>query len=105
MSKDYLTPDLLGSMYLYSGSDRSGSAFCYVVSLTMTVDMAVMERALEDLMPRFPQLALKAVPQEESIVYRGMDSPVRVYPLGERSSFAASGAFGHDCLFAVFADH
>ena len=105
MSKDYLTPDLLGSMYLYSGSDRSGSAFCYVVSLTMTVDMSVMERALEDLMPRFPQLALKAVPQEESIVYRGMDSPVRVYPLGERSSFAASGAFGHDCLFAVFADH
>lgn len=105
MSKDYLTPDLLGSMYLYSGSDKAASSFCYVVSLTMAADRTLMEKALEDLMPRFPQMAVKVVTEGESFAYGNMDSPVRVRPLCERPAFAVSGVFGHECLFAVFADH
>ena len=105
MSKGYLTPDLLGSLYLYSDSSHSNTSFTYVVSLTMTVDGELLQRALNDLAPRFPQLSLRASVCGESMTYRETDTPVEVCGMERRGGISASGEFGHDCLFRVFTDH
>ncbi len=105
MSSGYLTPDLLGSLYLYADSTRSNTSFSYVVSLTMSVDMSLLERVLNELAPRFPHIVLKAEVKDGEFVYGKAGSPVKVYDAGRRQAVSASGKFGRDCLFSVFVNH
>ena len=105
MSKEYLTPDLLGSVYLYADSSVANTSFCYVVSLTMSVDRELLGRAVSDLMPRFPQFSLRVISGADSCSYAPMTSAVPVFPVGDRTRVSESGMFGHDCLFAVSVNH
>ncbi len=105
MSNGYLTPDLLGSLYLYSGSSRSNTSFTYVVSLTMAVDKDLLERVLNDLASRFPQLVLKAVVSGDSFGYEKSDCPAVVHDMCDRQAVSSSGEFGPRCLFSVFVNH
>ena len=104
-NSEYMTPDLLGSTYLYSDSAAANTSFCFVAGLTMAVDRSLLEQALEDLMPRFPHFNLEAVREGESYVFRERHSPVPVMPVEERKGFSESGVFGHECLLAVFVNH
>ena len=94
MSKEYLTPDLLGSVYLYADSSVANTSFCYVVSLTMAVDRELLGRAVSDLMPRFPQFSLRVISGADSCSYALMTSAVPVFPVGDRTRVSESGMFG-----------
>ena len=103
---EYLTPDLLGSAYLYSSSAAAGEAFTYVASLTMAVDMSLLEESVAGLLNRFPQFALKVTRKGEEMVYGKMSARVPVFDAGERGkSCPDNGVFGRDFLFAVYVRH
>ena len=102
---EYLTPDLLGSSYLYSDTARANTVFTFVAGLTMAVDRKLLEKALNALMPRFPQFAVKLARKGEYLVYEKMTSPVTVCDMSERALFSSSRVFGRDRLFAVFVNH
>ena len=99
----YLTPDLLGSAGLYSDSVKANTAFSFVAGLTMAVDAELLERALNDLMPRFPQFYLRVEKSGESFIYAERTVPVRVNALQDRDMSCTEDGFGSESLFAVSA--
>ncbi len=101
----YLTPDLLGSAGLYSDSVKANTAFSFVAGLTMAVDAELLERALNDLMPRFPQFYLRVEKSGESFIYAERTVPVRVNALQDRDMSCTEDGFGSESLFAVSVLH
>ena len=100
-----MTPDLLGSAGLYSDSVKANTAFSFVAGLTMAVDAELLERALNDLMPRFPQFYLRVEKSGESFIYAERTVPVRVNALQDRDMSCTEDGFGSESLFAVSVLH
>lgn len=52
--ENILTPGSAGEIFLYQDSRKSGSVHRFVVTLTMHIHRDMLEKAVRDLMPRFP---------------------------------------------------
>lgn len=98
---EYMTPDLLGSSYLYTDSSVSNSVFSYVVSLSMAVDKDTMQQTVDSLMPRFPQFAVRPVREDDAVVYERISGRVTVRDLSEREGIV----LGQDTLLSVSVFH
>ena len=109
MKQNDLTPGSAGEIFLYQDSDKSGSVHRFVVTLTMHICRPVLETALRDLMPRFPQMFVGVVKSGESLRFCPLSSGVQVF---EENACADAGTLpnaGSDALggylFRVSSSH
>ena len=103
---DFLTPDLLGGSYLYADSSSSDAVFGFVVSLTATVDGQILEDAVNALMTRFPQFAVKVEKDGEEYSFAEETAPVHVCRQGDGRETSSGHLFevsyAHKTLFFCF---
>ncbi len=102
---EYLTPDLLGSTYLYSDPSSSDTVFTYVVGLTMAVDTGMLQQAIDGLMPRFPHLAVRVEKNGDSLVFGRMTGKVTVCHADDRIAASAGAGFGRESMLSVSVNH
>ena len=82
---DNLTPGTAGEIFLYQDSRKSGSVHRFVVTLTMHVHRPQLEKALDDLMPRFPQFAVGVRKEGEKLLLFPTRAKVPVFTAAEDS--------------------
>lgn len=96
LMQNVLTPGAAGEIFLYQDSRKAGSVHRFVVTLTMHVHREQLERALADLMPRFPFFAVGVKKEDESL---------RLCPIAARVPvFEATGDMLSDSLPEIGSD-
>lgn len=75
-------PGTAGEIFLYQDSRRAGAVHRFVVTLTMHVHRRQLEQALNDLMPRFAQMAVGIRKNGESLEFFRLDAAVPVFEAG-----------------------
>lgn len=78
----HLTPGIAGQVYLYGDGAETGCAPRFVVTLTMCVDKHLLERAVNEVMPRFSQFAAGLSLDEDGYTMVQLSSAVPVFEAG-----------------------
>lgn len=100
-----LVPSLCGQTYLYGSHADASVSSRIVTALTMHIDPVILEKALEEAMVRFPQMAVGLQVENEKKVFVPVDAPVPVFraeePMPEDFSDPRIGGY----LFRVSYQH
>lgn len=76
---EYLVPSICGRAYLYGSNADASVSSRIVAALTMQISPAILEKALNEAMSRFPQFAVGLAVQDERRVFVPLTAPVPVF--------------------------
>lgn len=76
---EYLTPSLCGQTYIYGWHADASVSSRIVAALTMHIDPAILEKALNETMVRFPQMSVGLVEEKDRRTFISVGGPVPVF--------------------------